>query len=379
MPGIIKETRDQMQKDRVLEVRTPDFLDASDLADAPAKDPLKKKKKRSPFGGMGKGKQTKQQYLDKIIKKLKEHTYKRNDPRFRSNRELRLSTEQILKNINRIGEEKGIDFSDTVINEETLFDQKLLAEQFKQYHNVDGDKPLTVGDYDPKTAGWSPDQLLGSEASGTTWNPFQDQHNQIVTAPGETSDLGYTDYYNETVAPAIAESIALDEADQRERGVWVETEELVQIADEARQEKEYETGTVATVSPMTPFAPTNVGNPFGYNDYSNDSYSDYSNVTPTYSNTVDDWSSFSTPSSYGPHRNHGGEVFMSDGGESAMSKGTDTVDAILTPGEFVVDADSAQRFKPQLEAMNKWKPEGGFEGAISDLDREINNIAFNKE
>ena len=44
--------------------------------------------------------------------------------------------------------------------------------------------------------------------------------------------------------------------------------------------------------------------------------------------------------------------FVSSGARSAMSRGTDTVDAVLTPGEFVVNASSAKKNRRLLQAIN---------------------------
>ena len=53
-----------------------------------------------------------------------------------------------------------------------------------------------------------------------------------------------------------------------------------------------------------------------------------------------------------PQMNKGGMVkpsYFKDGG---FAKGTDTVPAMLTPGEFVINKDSAKTFSPLLSAMN---------------------------
>ena len=72
----------------------------------------------------------------------------------------------------------------------------------------------------------------------------------------------------------------------------------------------------------------------------------------------------------------GGMVYRADGGTMhPMARGTDTVPAMLSEGEFVVDRDSAQRFGPELEKINNWEPTEGIEGAMSELDDLINHYA----
>jgi hypothetical protein len=51
----------------------------------------------------------------------------------------------------------------------------------------------------------------------------------------------------------------------------------------------------------------------------------------------------------------GGLIYRADGGAAPVNwspKGTDTVPAMLTPGEFVINRDSTQRYLPILEAIN---------------------------
>ena len=72
----------------------------------------------------------------------------------------------------------------------------------------------------------------------------------------------------------------------------------------------------------------------------------------------------------------GGMVYRADGGTMhPLARGTDTVPAMLSEGEFVVDRDSAQRFGPELEKINNWEPTEGIEGAMSELDDLINHYA----
>ena len=52
---------------------------------------------------------------------------------------------------------------------------------------------------------------------------------------------------------------------------------------------------------------------------------------------------------YVPAYNHGGGVHP-------LAKGTDTVPAMLTEDEFVVDKDSADEFGGLLELINAWEP-----------------------
>ena len=57
-------------------------------------------------------------------------------------------------------------------------------------------------------------------------------------------------------------------------------------------------------------------------------------------------------------RNMGGPVYAYDGGmpHPGRPMGTDTVPAWLSEGEFVIDRDSTEKFRPMLEMMNRWEP-----------------------
>ena len=70
----------------------------------------------------------------------------------------------------------------------------------------------------------------------------------------------------------------------------------------------------------------------------------------------------------------GGSVAASQGGRyfAAGGRGTDTIPAWLTPGEFVVNKRSARRFFPQLQAMNAgqkplYREQGGHVTNIGDI------------
>lgn len=57
--------------------------------------------------------------------------------------------------------------------------------------------------------------------------------------------------------------------------------------------------------------------------------------------------------------------YKSDGGDVFKPKGTDTTPAMLTPGEFVINKDSAKKNKSLLEAINNGKAKGGSIGYFS--------------
>lgn len=59
--------------------------------------------------------------------------------------------------------------------------------------------------------------------------------------------------------------------------------------------------------------------------------------------------------------------------------GTDTVPAWLTEGEFVVDRDSAQQFRPELEKINAWEPTSGAAGREARQSDMINQQAQYKQ
>ena len=93
-------------------------------------------------------------------------------------------------------------------------------------------------------------------------------------------------------------------------------------------------------------------------DSSSDSYSEDSG-TDTGSTDVGGWT------------NQGG--YVNQGGFPGEPRGTDNVPTWLTPGEFVVDRDSAQKYGPLLEKINAEEPTMGTEeGVMSQLDDLIN-------
>lgn len=60
--------------------------------------------------------------------------------------------------------------------------------------------------------------------------------------------------------------------------------------------------------------------------------------------------------------------------------GTDTVPMYAEEGEFVMTREATEKFRPQLEAMNKQKPPSGtIEGAMSQLDDLINQTAQRRQ
>ena len=59
--------------------------------------------------------------------------------------------------------------------------------------------------------------------------------------------------------------------------------------------------------------------------------------------------------------------------------GTDTVPAWLTEGEFVVDKDSAQKFRPMLEKINDWEPTTGKAGMEARRSDRVNQQAQYKQ
>ena len=81
--------------------------------------------------------------------------------------------------------------------------------------------------------------------------------------------------------------------------------------------------------------------------------------------------SSSVGSDGGGWTNQGG--YVNQGGFPGEPKGTDNVPTWLTPGEFVVDKDSAQKYGPLLEKINAEEPMMGTEaGVMSQLDDLIN-------
>jgi hypothetical protein len=82
---------------------------------------------------------------------------------------------------------------------------------------------------------------------------------------------------------------------------------------------------------------------------------------------------------------HGGLIkYLSGGGFAA--KGTDTVPAMLTPGEFVVNAKSSRKFYSQLVAMNAgikpiYRAEGGdvTNNSIGDINVSVNGGPSTKQ
>ena len=52
------------------------------------------------------------------------------------------------------------------------------------------------------------------------------------------------------------------------------------------------------------------------------------------------------------YKSSGGIIYANNGALAAMTQGTDTVPAMLTPGEFVVNREAAQTYMPILHAIN---------------------------
>ena len=89
--------------------------------------------------------------------------------------------------------------------------------------------------------------------------------------------------------------------------------------------------------------------------------------------------------------NHGGPVHMQQGGMTPGMSNTppmmregpqhDTVDARLTPGEFVIDADSTaaiQRVAPGfLDNVNQWEPTQGMNG-LMNIFNSLDDVAVTK-
>ena len=85
-----------------------------------------------------------------------------------------------------------------------------------------------------------------------------------------------------------------------------------------------------------------------------------------------------------PHQNQGGMIqYRNTGGMMHPdARGTDTVPAMLTEGEFIMDRDSTRMLEQQapgmLDALNKAEPmDGTLEGLLSDLDDLINGVHNN--
>ena len=59
--------------------------------------------------------------------------------------------------------------------------------------------------------------------------------------------------------------------------------------------------------------------------------------------------------------NYFGRGYFANGGSVFKPRGSDTVPAMLTPGEFVVNKNAAKKFAPQLQSMNtQYRADGGF-------------------
>ena len=59
--------------------------------------------------------------------------------------------------------------------------------------------------------------------------------------------------------------------------------------------------------------------------------------------------------------------------------GTDTVPAWLSEGEFVIDKDSTDKFRPVLEKINNWEPTTGKAGMEARMSDRINQQAQYKQ
>ena len=74
--------------------------------------------------------------------------------------------------------------------------------------------------------------------------------------------------------------------------------------------------------------------------------------------------------------NYGGAI---PGQHPGKPIGTDTVPAWLSEGEFVIDKDSTDRFRPLLEQMNNWEPTSGKAGFEAKMSDKINQEAMMRE
>ena len=84
--------------------------------------------------------------------------------------------------------------------------------------------------------------------------------------------------------------------------------------------------------------------------------------------------------------NDGGSVPMYNEGGQMMNhpfqrEGSqfDTVPAKLTPGEFVIDADSAHQFKPVLEQINAWEPGDDMRSMMTDIFNTMEDVTVTKK
>ena len=85
-----------------------------------------------------------------------------------------------------------------------------------------------------------------------------------------------------------------------------------------------------------------------------------------------------------PQMNYGGKVAgYNDGGmpHPFEREGSqfDTVKADLTPGEFVVDADSAHQFQPILEKINAWEPGDDMQSMMTDIFNTMEDVTVTKK
>ena len=371
--GILDEARARITDTRNVGVRTPDFFDASGLADAKPRTLPKKKKKKMPFGGFGGGKQ-KKPVTDKQKREAIDKMHK--------------AGANMAQIHNKMKEVLGAEWTgdadkEAVVGESDSFYYlkhgvlRSEADEGKKDPNwyssqSDPEDPFYQGGYgfDLKT-GEAP--ISGNGKGWYTGNPFE------------------RSLAHEQQAKADAQSLIQNQQVQTDE---IDTKLDTTINEIFQKEDEEDVHTGASSVLNTPVSSTSAG-PFSYLQPATNNFEDnfvdnsFSNqFTGGWDNSPsieDSWS----PSS-GGSGNYGGGHHWYDGGvvhansglnpneHPGMAKGTDQVPAWLTEDEFVVDADSAKRFRPQLEAMNKWKPTGGFEGAMSDLDRAINDIAFNR-
>jgi hypothetical protein len=80
-------------------------------------------------------------------------------------------------------------------------------------------------------------------------------------------------------------------------------------------------------------------------------------------------------------RSSGGLIYASNGKLIDFKpKGTDTVPAMLSPGEFVINAKSTQKHLPLLESINSgYFDKGGLVSGFSQFDKDKNNLLDRKE
>ena len=303
MPGILDEARDRITDKRNLPVRTPGLWRDDSIQDWTRPKP---KKPGKPMK-MGKPKQKKitPEKLDEIVKALKAASTTTEGGHTR-----KLSGEEIYAELQRINKETNGGLEGVVFTE-SPFDNQLNDQLFKQYNKVDRNREgYLISDYAPATAGWATEDYI---------DPFHDVHgvrNQDDPALIE----GFGSGYNPNEVPVLDEEVD------------AEIENILAVNAPA---------PIPTGVELDPIAGT-----WGPMDYLQPNYNQYTGGYGGYGNPHEDYASDFSGGGYGgyggnPHGggfNDGGTVFASNGADLSQhpgeARGTDTVPAWLTEGEF---------------------------------------------